>query len=351
MMALRTSGRAIQMDLLRAAACIMVIVMHVVADGVYAVDVHSVKWTVLTVYSSLCRGAVPVFFMLSGMFSRSTDWRRAIRKACGYLLIYAAWTVLYRAADVFGPHWLAATEASVTWASFFDGLLYHKYHLWFLPAFAGVTLFAPAVNAIAERQKNLIDYLAAIFVVCTLSVRTLRLTLDGRPDALAWLSRLPDFSMSYIGFYVLGRCICEHREALLRKQWLVYALGFLGMTGVFMGTRSASLSAGQMSDLFYDHFNLLIALQALAWIVLFWQLRIPQCLHGIVSWLAGHSLFIYLVHVLVIDVMMWCGIYAHKVHWLLGVPIKSAAVFAVCCVLCVLKDAMKKAWRMGRDGR
>ncbi len=331
------------MDLLRIAACIMVIVMHVVADGVYVIDVRSVNWTVLTVYSNLCRGAVPVFFMLSGMFSRGMDWKRAAKKAGGYLLIYAAWTVLYRAADIWGAH--GFQNAAMTWEGFIEGLRYHKYHLWFLPSFAAVLLFAPAVNALSERQPKLVDYLAAVFVIGTLGVRTLQLIFDRCPGVLAWMDVLPDFSMGYVGFYVLGRWAHEHREWLCRNRWMAYMLGILSMAVVFWGTRSASFAAGQMSDLFYDHFNLFIMLEGMAWIVLFWQITVPACMHGAVAWLAKQALFIYLVHVLIIDVMTWNGIYAYKLHWLLGVPVKSGAVFAVCLGLCVLKGAAQRAWR------
>lgn len=338
--------RVIQMDLLRIAACIMVIVMHVVADGIYVIDVCSVQWTVLTIYSNLCRGAVPVFFMLSGMFSRGTDWKCALKKACVYLLIYAAWTVLYRAADVFGPPMIQGPEASVTWSAFLDGLRYHKYHLWFLPAFAGVTLLSSAVNAVAAQKPALIDFLAALFAAGTLGVRTLELIFDRCPEVLKWMDVLPDFSMGYIGMYIVGRWMCEHRAWIQKRQWMVYLLGLFSMIAVFTGTRSASFAAGQMSDLFYDHFDLFITLEAMAWITLFWQFRIPSCLHGAVSWLAANTLFIYLIHVLVIDAITWRGIYAYKLHWLLGVPIKTAAVFAICCILCVIKEGLKKAWHM-----
>ena len=342
----KTSERSVQMDLLRIAACIMVIVMHVVADGIYVIDVRSVQWTVLTVYSNLCRGAVPAFFMLSGMFSRGKDWKRALKKAGMYLLIYAAWTVLYHVAGVYGPHFLNGAEISVTWASFLDGLRTPKYHLWFIPAFAGVTLLAPAVNALAEYRSRLIDDLAVLFAAGTLGVRTLELIFDRCPEVLKWLDVLPDFSMGYIGMYIVGRWMCEHRAWLQKRQWMVYLLGLLSMIAVFTGTRSASFAAGQMSDLFYDHFDLFITLEAMAWITLFWQFRIPSRLHGAVSWLAGNTLFIYLIHVLVIDAITWRGIYAYKLHWLLGVPIKTAAVFAICCILCAIREGLKKAWHM-----
>lgn len=347
----KTANRAIQMDLLRIAACIMVIVMHVVADGVYDIDVHSVKWTVLTAYSNLCRGAVPVFFMLSGMFSRSTDCRRALKKAGMYLLIYAAWTAIYRAADVYASHDILETDTRPVFEAFILGLSSHKYHLWFLPAFAVVNLFAPAVNALCEKHPPMISYLAAIFVAGTLGVQTLYMVFDRYPEVIRWLNMLPDCSMGYVGFYVLGRWMHEHRTWLQSKQGFVYALGALSMIGVFAGTCSASRFAGKMSDLFYGHFNLMITLEAAAWIVLLWQFRIPAFLHGVIAWLAGNSLFIYLVHVLIIDIMTWNGIYSYKVHWLLGVPIKTAAVFVVCCCLCALKNAMKKAWRMHRAVR
>lgn len=347
----RASERAIQMDLLRIAACIMVIVIHVVADGIYIVDVHSEKWTVLTSYNNLCRGAVPLFFMLSGMFSRSADWKKALKKASMYLLLYVIWTAIYCVAEVYESHCVLYWDNAPLIEAFFRGMLDPNYHLWFIPAFIGVIVFSPAVNGLAERYPQMIDYLTAIFAVGTLGVETIKTIFYRQPDILAWLEMLPDFSMGYVGLYVLGRWMHHHKAWLCKRQGWIYLLGLGSLVAVFMGTRSASFAVNETNNLFYDHFSLFVTLQAVAWITLFWQFRIPTCLHGVIKWTAANTLFIYLVHVMVIDVMLWNGIYAHKIHWLLGVPIKTAAVFVICCALCMLKEGLKKAWRMHAAGR
>ena len=78
--------------------------------------------------------------------------------------------------------------------------------------------------------------------------------------------------------------------------------------------------------------------EAIAWVVLFDGFRISSKWHRVIMWLEKQSLFIYLSHVMVIDIMRWYGFSARSIHPVLGVPLKTAAVFAVCCALGGIKS-------------
>ena len=61
-------GRLIYADLMRVAAMLAVIVIHVSAGWLESLPVGTADWHALNAWDSLTRWAVPVFVMCSGMF-------------------------------------------------------------------------------------------------------------------------------------------------------------------------------------------------------------------------------------------------------------------------------------------
>lgn len=60
--------REVRYDLLRIVACFAIVLLHVSGGYWSVVDINSSDFTIMTVYNSLTRFGVPVFFMLSGLF-------------------------------------------------------------------------------------------------------------------------------------------------------------------------------------------------------------------------------------------------------------------------------------------
>lgn len=61
-------NRITKYDILRVIACFSIVLLHVSASYWSVVYVHSKEFLIMTIYNSLTRFAVPVFFMLSGLF-------------------------------------------------------------------------------------------------------------------------------------------------------------------------------------------------------------------------------------------------------------------------------------------
>ena len=61
-------GRLVYADLMRVAAMLAVIVIHVSAGWLESLPVGTADWHALNLWNSLTRWAVPVFVMCSGMF-------------------------------------------------------------------------------------------------------------------------------------------------------------------------------------------------------------------------------------------------------------------------------------------
>lgn len=65
--------RMTKYDILRIVASFSIVLLHVSASYWSVVDVQSGEFAVMTIYNSVTRFAVPIFFMLSGLFLVSPD--------------------------------------------------------------------------------------------------------------------------------------------------------------------------------------------------------------------------------------------------------------------------------------
>ena len=346
----RTEGRVIQMDLLRIVACVMVIVIHVVAEGMPATTPGTFQWVVLSGFSNLCRAAVPVFFMLSGMFARSTDWKKCARKAIRYLLIYALAAALYQLWFVVDSLYITAADSRPFLQAFGEalhqGLLLPKYHLWFLPEYIAILLLSPVLHAAFARVPALCGYASALFVLGTVIPRSLRLLFGGNPALSAALSFLPDFSLGYLGYYILGRWIGENRERMSAGvKKMVVLLGVLSLLTVYVLTDQASSAQGSMNEAYYDHFFICILLEAAAWVMLLFGVRIGERWHAPIRWLADRTFGVYLTHLFVIEATARLGLRSQRITTIIGVPLKTALVFALCCALGYAWDTGKRVFR------
>ena len=178
-------SRNVQMDLLRVAAGVMVIVMHVVADGIHVLDVRSPQSAVLMFYSNICRAAVPLFFMFSGMFSRSTNWKKSLKKAFGLLIVFVASTAIYCAVEVYANRCIYGWDTRPLRQAYLESFTMIKYHLWYLPVYIALLVWSPAINELLGKSREMLCYLTAVFVIGTVGVQSLRVVFYDRQTVLA----------------------------------------------------------------------------------------------------------------------------------------------------------------------
>ena len=346
--------RMVQMDLLRIAACLMVIGIHVIGEALPKTILGTFQWYVLTAYESVLRAAVPVFFMLSGMFSRSTDWRRSLKKAGYFFLLYLLATAFYQVvylAECYAAG--AETRPLIPAAMDFllQGLVAPKYHLWFIPEYIAIVLAGPVLHAAIERMPRLLAYMAAAFLLGTVAVDSALLFFGGHAVIGNIIRFLPDVRIEYLGYYALGRLMFEHRHRLtLRMRCILVMLGALAMIWVFALTQAVSMRQGHMDETYYHHFFIGICLEAVGWVALFDGIRIPQRWHGLIGRIASMTMSVYLTHAFVKEMMAYAGLRAQRITTVIGVPLKTAAVFVVCCGLCMVWRALVRAAKHGLHG-
>ena len=90
-------SRVVKYDILRVAACFSIVLLHVSASYWSVVDVQSREFLVMTVYNSLTRFAVPVFFMLSGLFLVTPERENVAvgKRVLKLVALFYVWSAFY----------------------------------------------------------------------------------------------------------------------------------------------------------------------------------------------------------------------------------------------------------------
>lgn len=333
-------GRLMYADLLRVAAAVAVVVLHLSGGWMDQAGVNTLDWAVLNFYNSLTRWCVPVFVMLSGMFlldprkklSLSALFRRHILPIAAALLVWACFYACLTHTIHRGPFTLSGyLEAlkTVLWGKL-------HYHLWFLPMILGLYLITPILRAFvrgAERRDfHWFFLLTAVFAL------TLPAVLALRPSQTlsAWVNRLDvRLVLGYTGYYVAGYYLKTYALSPGARR-AIYLAGLLGAAGTVWGTWYLSRSAGVQTLALYSYFTPNVAAMAAAVFAAFRSLPerradAPLCRRAVR--LSPLTFGIYLCHDIFISLLRTLGISTLSFSPILSVPALSALVFLCAAAL------------------
>ncbi|BDF72189.1 membrane protein [Oscillospiraceae bacterium] len=338
-MARAEGGRLAYADLLRVAAILAMVVLHIAGGWMAEVDVGSGAWRVFNVYNGLVRWCVPVFVMLSGMFL--LDPKKKVGPGdliFKYMLrVLAAllfWNFLY---ELFG-HLLEHDR--FTPALVFDSFMQAvwgkaHYHLWFLFMILGLYLITPVLRAFVRgaSRGELHWFFAVTFVVACLLPTLLKL----RPSATAsaWLGQMQiHLVLGYVGFYVAGYYLKTYTLGRVAEV-LIYVLGAGGAVATVWGNAALSARDGGQALVLYSYLSPNVVCMSVAVFVLFRYvlgLSEERSRRQRAGGLARISFGIYLVHDFFIMLLRHFGISTLSFAPALAVPALALGVF-LCAAL------------------
>jgi len=251
------SGRHQYLDVLRAWACISVIVIHVSAYYAQA-DVSGTDFLVGNVLNSIARAAVPLFVMISGALMLDEQYRftreKLMRNIKNRLMFFIIWSSLYAFAfHVAAP--LVKGEA-VSAQRFLESLLGGHHHLWFVPMMIGLYLILPLLRLwVRKENKKYVEYYLILSLIFASAVPFVTEKLCELIPAASCIYSLTDnlylqYVAGFTGYYVLGWYLHTFTPKR-RRVW--YAAGVLGFLLTFGGTQVFSLLRGEGKN-FYSVF-------------------------------------------------------------------------------------------------
>ena len=339
-MARGEGGRLVYADLLRVAATLAVVILHLSGGWISEVPVASGAWRVFNVYDGLTRWCVPVFVMLSGMFlldpKKSLSYRSLFfRQILRIVVALVVWSVVYGLFALF----LNGTPLTLSaLMQILRELVWGKlhYHLWFLPMIVGLYLVTPFLRAFV-RGASRSDFHFFFLLVCVFAM-LLPTLLRIRPSATlsTWMDKLQlELVLGYTGYYVLGYYLKTYTLGRI-TELLLYLLGLLGGAVTVWGTEWLSLRSGSSDFTLYSYFSPTVCAMAVAVFVLFRYLLGMSDERSRRQQMAGLSAItfgIYLCHDLFIMLLRHLGISTLSFAPVAAVPALSLLVFLCAAVL------------------
>ena len=254
--------RDIPADLLKCICCICVAVIHSSSRPITELNVYSFDWYCALFYGSLCRFAVPIFFMVTGALLLDPAKKMTLKKIyVNYFLrmlgclffwslmyefyFYIAYVILYGTRT---PGWL--------WLSLKDVFTFeHHFHLYYLQILLAFYVLLPVVRAfVIGADRKTLRYALIVWFILGVCFPFLGLfepfaSLDGIP------AQYPiQMTYSSLGYGLLGYYIKTSR--LEKRQEKYFILTFiLGFLAIFVPTIIVSHIQGSCFNALFESFT------------------------------------------------------------------------------------------------
>lgn len=334
-------GRDIPADILKCICCICVIVIHTASLSITSLDVHSFDWYSALFWGSLCRFAVPIFFMVTGALLLDPGKQLGLKKIFkNYFLrmfvclffwslmykfyYYLAFVVLYGTRT---PGWF--------WTAVKETLTFnHHFHLYYLQILLVFYALLPIVRAfVAAADRRLLRYALIVWFVlgvCFPFLFTFEpfASVGGIPGQYPISMVYSSLGYGLLGYYVKTAEL--HRRHL--KYFVVcFVLGFLA---IYLPTVIASHARGECFQGFFESFTPQTTALCLgiygAVTILFRDKTEADC-PRIVAF-SKASFCVYLTHHFFVMALRKLIKHTYTVFPLLNVPAQTVAILIACFI-------------------
>lgn len=320
-------------DILRAIACISVIMIHASARYVVS-DFGSFNFWVADIFDGISRIGVPLFLMISGALLLDENYvfqkekhKKHILRLIGFFLF---WSVFYCITfDIIGQ--LVVKHQPVVFRLLILSLITGPAHLWFMYLIVGLYLIVPLLRLwVTDKNKRYVEYflvLSAFFTFCIPNIIDIACLYH---DSFLVLNDVLEdcLQLRYVGgytaYFLLGWYM--HNYALEQKRrMMLYVLGVMGSMVSIVGTYILSVTNGR-SVLMYDNLSLNVLFPAAAVFVFiktrYHSIHRPHC---IIESVQKNSFGIYAVHLFWVEALHTVFASLHFQNTLIVIPI----VFAI----------------------
>ena len=326
--------RRTELDLCRIAASVLVVLSHAGSDIYHAVPFDSLPFAGLCYLSTLTRGSVPAFFMISGLLflrRERIELRPFLKNHVLHLTeLFFVWSLVY----ALGSRVLSGAFGSVY--DFFLSVAAGHYHMWFLPSMILCYLFLPVLCGALHGTKVDRRYLLFLFALFGLLWANLNLTPEPTYILHQLTVNLSLTDLPFLGYMLLGYLLAQ-REYPKKTLWIA-GIGYFAVTLVGSACNHwYSFHRGFADGWLFSFYSIPSFLQAVCLFCFFLALKDHEFRHAkLISTLSDCTLGVYLVHPLVKNVLEALGVtvsLAHPVLSLLGftallVTISFALIFA-----------------------
>lgn len=266
------SKRIAYFDLLRIVAGVLIVMVHVSAQGMETLSLYSMEYFWANFWNGAAFIGVAVFVMLSGALeldpAHPSDLRRILlHKAARLFLIYYFWKAVFQCVI------MVEQGISFTPGNIKDHLLLALiqergyYHLWFFLMLAVLFLFVPMIKPAAIDLKVCRYYLAGFFLIAVCYPVMMHYDFKFKYLLADFMERA-DFYLftGYLGYFILGHFLHQsksRKEGQAYVRWVLCILAVVCMLlSGYLGVL-ASRKSGVMENFLNTPFTPMIFLASI----------------------------------------------------------------------------------------
>ena len=321
--------RDLALDLLRIAAIVAVVVLHV-SNQHCREAFPGTNWLIRITSDALVRWCVPVFLMISGALFLDPARNATLRHLYGKNLLrvvvaFFVWSYIYSFARINAGPWQKSLSL----------LLAGPSHLWFLKVIAGLYIAVPLLRAITA-NRFATRYFLVVAAVATFVVPFV-LTLCRQYCNAAAVNAVQRFidalhlrmTAGYAAYFVLGHYLYAYRP--VARRWLIYALGVVAWLAIIGCTIACSHQQGKPVNWFINYLTPTVLVLSVAVFVLGTArtVNLRGRWRSLVVQASRLSFGVYLVHQLVLRTALQHGISSAALHPLLSIPLFTLATVII----------------------
>ncbi len=323
-------SRVVKYDILRVAACFSIVLLHVSASYWSVVDVQGRDFLVMTVYNSVTRFAVPVFFMLSGLFLVAPERKNVTvgKRVLKLVLLFYVWSAFYAfqgiAVDTLrGEFSMEVFRAAV------ERFVFGHIHMWFLQILCGFYLLIPVARQISAKKETLRYYLI-LWIVFRFLVPTVTdafglTTFQARIDSLGL-----DILVGNFGYFLLGYYL-SITDITKKVRWCIYAMGIVSLILTPYLTVQDCRKSHAYVERWFSPGSLNVLIMTIAVFVCFQYCKAFEQVRRVQLWgmLSRYTFFVYMFHLFVLEKLNLVGITTVSYPAVVSIPVMTVFIFTV----------------------
>jgi len=292
-------SRDYSLDLIRIAACLMVVLMHSPMPS------DNASGPFLSALSYLTAPCIGLFFMVSGalLLPVKEDYFTFLRRRLSKIVVpTVAWTAIYLCLNIYcngADIDVIKSVLSVPFSAQGHGVL------WFMYTLTGLYLLAPILSAWAKAAKDS----ELRFVLLLWAVSLCYPLIEGHLQVTTGTTGILYYFTGYVGYFLLGYYL-KHRctRPRLRLAVVIAAIGFALIP---------TLKHFQIPVDFYRIFGyesiFVAAFCCVMWLCIS-KIRIGGVIAPTISELSNLTFGVYLAHILVMRYCLW------EMDWIQAIP-------------------------------
>lgn len=341
------SQRCLNYDFLRICAAVMVVILHVSGSKWDVTPVDTGAWAMMNVCDSAVRSSVPLFLMLTGVFTLRKDIDIKVlyvKKVFPLCLIWLAWSFFY-AVDVVGISEMMTTGFADVAALTVRG----HFHLWFIPTLAGIYALLPLLKCVVSyRNGQYLRYFLVIFFVFGIMRTTLSSLIDDQM-VVELINKVPVDLVQCAGYVLLGYYLANMHEGSPRRLVLIalYAVSLAACAAV---GQVDALASGAPAGTLYGNFSITTFVEAVCIFLLFRDMDVPcpEKKSRVTFFLSKLTFGIYLIHPFVISQLeAKHALSVLSYNPILSIPVNSMIIVFISACLTALMSrvpVLRRLW-------